>query len=210
MRKPDGPTLFLGVAVLLALATLVGVVGFGPQPAGQAQTSTKTGASLGTDVETGTGQSLDTLPFDGRRSYAHLKEICALGPRFSGSPGMVKQQELLEKHFRELGAKVDRQRFRVRHPLSGDPVDMSNLIIQWHPDRQDRILLCAHYDTRPFPDRDPDPRRRRGTFLGANDGASGVALLMELGRLMPQLKSRWGVDFVLFDGEELVLSLIHI
>src|SRR5690606_29476607 len=80
-----------------------------------------------------------------------------------------------------------------------------NLIIQWHPEARQRVLLCAHYDTRPLPDQDPDPdQRRRGTFLGANDGASGTALLMELGHHMADLKCNYGVDFVLFDGEELV------
>ncbi len=79
---------------------------------------------------------------------------------------------------------------------------MANIIVQWHPERKERILLAAHYDTRPFPDR--DPVRPQGTFVGASDGASGTALLMELAHLMPNLDSKYGVDFVLFDGEELV------
>jgi len=66
-------------------------------------------------------------------------------------------------------------------------------------------LLAAHYDTRPLPDRDPNPiARQQGTFIGGNDGASGTAVLMELAHLMPALDSKFGVDFVLFDGEELV------
>ena len=81
---------------------------------------------------------------------------------------------------------------------------MANLIVEWHPERKERILLAAHYDTRPFPDRDPD--NPRGVFVGANDGASGVAVLMELAHAMPELKGKLGVDFVLFDGEELVFQ----
>ena len=74
------------------------------------------------------------------------------------------------------------QAFRVRDRRTGQPVHMENLLVTWHPDRTERILIGAHYDTRPYPDRDPvDPR---GVFLGANDGASGVAVLMELGRFM--------------------------
>lgn len=207
MRKPDGPTLFLGAALLVALATFGGLFlhSFRGSLTTEAATEAVTPETAALETAaTATRRPLADLPFDGRRSYGYLNQLCALGPRFSGSPGMVKQQELLEKHFRDQGAKVDRQQFRVRHPLSGAPVDMANLIVQWHPDRRDRVLLCAHYDTRPFPDRDPDPRRRRGIFLGANDGASGVAVLMELGQRMPELKTSWGVDFVLFDGEELV------
>ncbi|MCG8449799.1 MAG: M28 family peptidase [Pirellulales bacterium] len=143
--------------------------------------------------------------FDGKRSYKYLRGICSLGNRMSGSDGMQQQQQMLEKHFSNLGAKVGYQRFQVKHPLSGRPVPMANMIVQWHPQSQQRILLCAHYDTRPLPDRDPDPRRRRqGIFLGANDGASGVALLMELGHHVAQLPDRYGLDFVFFDGEELV------
>jgi hypothetical protein len=141
-------------------------------------------------------------PLDGERAYHYLEELCALGPRPSGSPGMQRQQELLVEHFKKLGGQVSLQEFRARNPLGGSAVTMANIIVQWHPERKERILLAAHYDTRPFPDR--DPVRPRGTFIGASDGASGTALLMELAHLMPKLDSKYGVDFVLFDGEELV------
>ncbi len=147
---------------------------------------------------------LTDIPFDGAASYEVLKSVCKIGSRTSGTKGMAAQQAWLEKHFTELGGKVSFQKFEARHPLSGDRVPMANAIVEWHPDRKERILLCCHYDTRPFPDNDPNPRKRRDLFLGANDGASGVALLAELGRHMPELKSKLGVDFVFFDGEELV------
>lgn len=143
-------------------------------------------------------------PLDAMRAYGYLEEICAFGPRYSGSPGMQKQQKFLIDYFKKLGGKVSLQPFRAKNPLGGT-VDMANIIVQWHPERKDRILLAAHYDTRPLPDRDPNPiARTQGTFLGASDGASGVAVMMELAHLMPSLESKFGVDFVLFDGEELV------
>jgi hypothetical protein len=146
-----------------------------------------------------------TNPLDAQRAYGYLRDICALGPRISGSSGMQKQQALAQKHFEKLGGKVSYQRFLARNPLGGEHVPMANLIVEWHPERKERILLAAHYDTRPFPDRDLDPvKRRSGTFIGANDGASGVALLMELAHLMPKLSGPVGVDFALLDGEELV------
>jgi glutaminyl-peptide cyclotransferase len=149
-------------------------------------------------------QATATNPLDALRAYRYLEQICDLGPRISGSAGMKQQQELLQKHFEQLGGKVSLQTFDAKHPLGGT-VPMTNMLVEWHPERKERILLCAHYDTRPLPDRDPNPQlRRNGIFLGANDGASGVALLMELAHLMPQLDSRYGVDFMLFDGEELV------
>ncbi len=142
--------------------------------------------------------------FNGDAAYQHLKRICEIGPRVSGTPAMVAQQEMLKKYFEQLGAHVSMQSFQVRHPLTGEAVTLKNIIVQWHLDRNERILLSAHYDTRPFPDE--DPRNPRGRFIGANDGASGVAVLCELARHMPSLKSGYGVDFVLFDGEELVYS----
>ena len=81
---------------------------------------------------------------------------------------------------------------------------MRNVIVSWHPQAKERVLLCCHYDTRPFPDQ--DPYRPKGTFLGANDGASGVALFMELAHSLPQLQPTFGVDFVLFDGEEFIFQ----
>jgi glutaminyl-peptide cyclotransferase len=144
-------------------------------------------------------------PLDAQRAYGYLQQICALGPRMSGSAGMQKQQALVQSHCEQLGGKVSYQRFLAKNPLGGDKVPMANMIIEWHPDRKERILVAAHYDTRPLPDRDLDPSKQRsGTFIGANDGASGVALLMELAHLMPKLEGPYGVDFVLLDGEELV------
>ncbi len=148
--------------------------------------------------------TLETIPFNGARAYEYLQQICALGPRVTASPGMKQQQDLLTKHFQALGGNVTLQPFNARQGGSGKITKMANLIVEWHPERKERILLCAHYDTRPFPDQ--DPANPQGRFIGANDGGSGVALLMELGHEMPKLESRYGVDFVFFDAEEFVYT----
>jgi hypothetical protein len=147
---------------------------------------------------------LDDIPFNGARAYESLKQLCAIGPRPSGSAGMEKQQKLLAEHFQKLGGQVEFQRFRVRHPRDGSAVPMANIIVRWHPESTSRILLCAHYDTRPYPSLDRE--NPLGTFIGANDGASGAAILMELARDIPTLKSKYGIDFLLLDGEEFVFS----
>jgi len=150
------------------------------------------------------GRAEDLPVFSGPRAFAHLEAIAGLGPRPSGSAAMVRQRELLAEHFRAAGGTVRGQAFQIRDRRTGGPVHMENLVVAWHPGRRDRVLIGAHYDTRPFPDRDPvDPK---GTFIGANDGASGVALLMELARAMPTLPGPVGVDFVLFDAEEYVVA----
>jgi glutaminyl-peptide cyclotransferase len=147
---------------------------------------------------------LADIPFDGAAAYDYLKQLCAIGPRPSGSPGIATQQKLLIDHFTKLGGHVSRQEFTARNPLTGEAVPMVNILVQWHPDRKERVLLCAHYDTRPFPDR--DPHNPRGTFVGASDSASGVAILMQLGKAMPKFQSSYGVDFLLVDGEDFVFG----
>ncbi len=194
MKKLDGQTVFLGSAILLALAVGLTVLFLGPGTNGGVEPQSPAVSTL----------TLEQIPVDGRRSYELLKRVSAIGPRFSGSPGMQQQQLLLKEHFEKLGGQVEFQRFLVRHPVNGEPVEMANLIVHWHPESKQRVLVCAHYDTRPFPDRDPDPRARRGIFIGANDGASGVAVLGELAHWMSTTEFPLGIDFVLFDGEELV------
>lgn len=190
MKKPDGQTIFLG----LALVVLVGV--------GSLAFFNKRGEAE--NQRTRRPPTLDTIPVDGRQAYKYLEQICKIGRRPSGSEGMKKQQELLMQHFKQLQANVELQQFDIRHPADGSRVTLANMIVEWHPDRRDRIVLCCHYDTRPYPDQ--DKRNPKGKFIGANDGGSGVALLMELGRHMPDLKGPYGVDFVFFDAEEFIFD----
>ncbi len=140
--------------------------------------------------------------FDGEAAYEYLKQIVEMGPRVSASPGMQKQIEYLTRHFKALNAEVFQQPFDAIDPSKSQVVKLTNLIVRWHPERQHRLLFCCHYDTRPFPDRDPS--NPMGVFLGANDGGSGVAVLCELGKFMEQLDGKYGIDFVFFDGEEFV------
>jgi glutaminyl-peptide cyclotransferase len=193
MSKPTGQTLLLAVVVAASCAVVGYLLVF--HDAGGAGRSAATAARRLT---------LADIPFNGQRAYEYLNDLCILGPRPSDSPGMATQQRMLSDHFKKLGGQVSLQTFRARHPMTGKGVPMANMIVSWHPQRRERILLCAHYDTRPFPDRDPE--NPRGIFLGANDGASGTALLMELAHAMGDLKGALGIDFVLFDGEEFVFQ----
>ncbi|HVX13289.1 MAG TPA: M28 family peptidase [Pirellulales bacterium] len=185
MRKISGQTLYIGF-VLAASAAMLSYAVWPEAHAGPRRLT------------------LRDIPFDGTQAYSYLRELCAFGPRPSGSKAMLAQRERLVEHFKGQGAEVSLQSFKARHPLDGTAVSMANVIARWHPDRDRRVLLCAHYDTRPYPDRDPqDPR---GRFLGANDGASGVAVLMQLAKRFGSLKGNLGVDVVLFDGEEFLFD----
>jgi hypothetical protein len=142
-------------------------------------------------------------PIDGERAYGYLKQICAIGPRAAGSPANARQRALVAEHFKKNGGTLHEQKFQTRDPQTGEPLELVNLIASWNPERFQRVVIGAHYDTRPHPDQEV-PERRNLPFIGANDGASGVALLMEIANHLTELKTDWGIDLVLFDGEELV------
>ena len=145
--------------------------------------------------------------FDGDKAWRHLQAVCNIGPRISTSPGMLQQQRYLEKHFKANGGEVLKQEFAALSPVNGARVALQNLMVRYNTDRKRRLLICCHYDTRPFPDR--DKRNPRGVFIGANDGGSGVALLCELGRHLADMDGPWGVDLLFFDGEEFVIARQH-
>jgi hypothetical protein len=109
-----------------------------------------------TDFATGNaadGKAAD-LTFDGDRAVKYVKQLCDIGPRVSGSEGMKQQQELIEAHFKKLGATVTRQEFKARQKSRKDDTPFVNLIVSWHPDKERRIVLCTHYDTRPIADQE--------------------------------------------------------
>jgi glutaminyl-peptide cyclotransferase len=149
------------------------------------------------------------VAFDSKRAMDYLDKICAIGPRVSGTGGMRRQQDLIQKHFEDLGAKVVFQPFTAKQRSRPEPVEMANIIVSWHAERDKRVILCSHYDTRPIADQEKDPRKWREKFLSANDGGSGVAMLMEMGNHMKELKTKVGVDFVFFDGEEYIFDNRH-
>ena len=141
---------------------------------------------------------------DGKRAYGYLKQICEIGPRTAGSAANTRQRELVKAHFKKMGGEIHEQPWRGEDPKTGQPLTFVNLIGSWHPERTERIVIGAHYDTRPHPDQEVDPNRFEMPFIGANDGASGVALLMEIAHHLDKLDTQWGVDLVLFDAEEIV------
>ncbi len=146
------------------------------------------------------------VKIDKQRVMKYLRDICAIGPRMSGTKGMKKQQEMLVDHFQQVGGSVEFQRFSATQTSRTGKVELANMIVSWYPKRQRRIIICSHYDTRPIADQEPDPRNWRKPFVSANDGGSGVALLMELGHFVRELDLQFGVDFVFFDGEEYIFE----
>lgn len=140
--------------------------------------------------------------FDADRAFADLVKQTEFGPRVPGTVGHDKCSEWLRVQLGVMADTLIEQRFQGLPPGYFDSVPMVNYIGRFGRRSSKRILLCAHWDTRPFADMDPDSARRRHSFAGANDGASGVALLLEVARALRAQTPSVGVDIALFDGED--------
>jgi hypothetical protein len=159
-----------------------------------------------TEFAAGADEKAAGVKFDGQQAAKYLKQLCDIGPRVSGTEGMKKQQKLIEEHFKKLGATVTRQEFKAKQRSQKNETDFVNIVVSWNPDKERRVLLCAHYDTRPIADQEANPANWTKPFVSANDGAAGVAMMMEMGNHMKDLKAEFGVDFAFFDGEEYVFE----
>ncbi len=143
--------------------------------------------------------------FDGERAYEYLEKQVSYGPRVPGSENAANCREYFLSFFDSLGIKVDTLQFIHNSKVSGKPVTMINVIASIDPvDRNDskRYLLAAHYDSRPRAEYDANPEKRENWIDGANDGASGVAVLMELANLFVSQNPQVGIDLLLLDGED--------
>jgi len=142
------------------------------------------------------------LEFKGKRAYQYLKEQCQFGPRYPGSPGHQALKKYLLDFFSTYTNLIKSQDFVWEDTTENLKLELSNMIASFYPEEKERVLLCAHWDTRPWADKDPNPANRSTPILGANDGASGVAVLMELATILSKRKPKYGVDLVLFDAED--------
>jgi len=138
--------------------------------------------------------------FDAGRAYRDLVRQCEFGPRVPGTVGHAECALWLADSLRKCGGEVKVQGFL--HTFDGRPLHLMNLVATFNPRGKGHVLLCAHWDTRPQADRDPDPARRKEPVPGANDGASGVAALLEVARALKSQPPKRRVTIALFDGED--------
>ncbi|MFW9890282.1 MAG: M28 family peptidase [Candidatus Thorarchaeota archaeon] len=141
-------------------------------------------------------QQVTYIPeFDGTNAMAHLVAQCDFGPRPPGSDNLSRCREYIVDTLESHGWSTTLQNFTYRDESCAN-------IIAWHgPIRNATVILSAHYDTRPYADNDPDPANRSRPVLGANDGASGTAVLLEMARVLP-IEVRDNVELVFFDAED--------
>ena len=131
-----------------------------------------------------------------------IQEQCNFGPRVTGSEEAALCQQYLVEQFKRLGAQVEEQPCEVTL-WDGSTRAANNIIAKVNPENNDRILLCAHCDSRPWADNDADEKNHHKPIVAANDGASGVGVMLEICRLLQQNPVKVGIDFVCFDAEDM-------
>ncbi|MFC2701376.1 M28 family peptidase [Segatella oris] len=145
--------------------------------------------------------------FNADSAYAFTKAQCDFGPRDMNSRGHDLCGEWIVSKFKEYGCKVTTQTATLAG-YDGTKLRSRNIMASINPEATTRILLCAHWDSRPWADNDPDSANWRKPILAANDAASGVAVMLELARIIGRSKDekafnkQLGIDFVCFDAED--------
>ena len=140
--------------------------------------------------------------FDEQSAFRHLEKQCEFGPRVPGTLSHLKCRDYLKTMLNKYADRVTLQPFTVTIESGKSPVTCYNIIANFYSAKKRRILLCAHWDTRPWADRDPDPANHKKPVPGASDGASGVAVLLEIAKIIKITPPNYGVDIVLFDAED--------
>ena len=139
--------------------------------------------------------------FNGDSAYAFIEKQLSFGYRIPGTPESRACKDWMVSKLKGYGAEVIEQNFEVDF-LDIKDAQATNIIASFNPRKKNRILLCAHYDSRLIAEKDRDPAKRSLPIAGADDGASGTAALIEIARVMSNHPIELGVDIVLFDAED--------
>lgn len=134
-------------------------------------------------------------------AYNFVKEQVRFGPRVPNSVAHEKCGIWLENKLKQYSKDVIIQKFSAK-AYNGTTLQLRNIIASFNTSSSKRILLCAHWDSRPYADNDPDTTNHKHAILGANDGASGVGILLEIARQLSKKTPDAGVDIILLDGED--------
>ncbi len=135
----------------------------------------------------------DDAGFNGGRAFDDLKRLVAFGPRPAGSPELAEARRWMLRQLRATRAQVEEDSFQANSPVG--VLAMSNIVAKFPGARPQVVIISGHYDTKRFSD---------FRFLGANDGGSSAALLLELARVLSDRRNELTYWLVFFDGEESV------
>jgi len=145
--------------------------------------------------------------FNADSSWHFTEAQTLFGPRVPSSEAHESCRDFLATSFKRFGAIVTEQSINLK-AFDGKSLKSTNIIASFNPEKTNRILLCAHWDSRPWSDQDPDKKNWYKPVIGANDGASGVGVLLEIARVIGIEKSsngnypQIGIDIILFDSED--------
>ncbi len=152
-----------------------------------------------------TGESASLQPvgpvFCADSAYQYCQNQCDFGPRTMNSKAHDDCEQWIVSKFKGFGMEVVSQK-AVLKGYDGTSLNSTNIIASYRSDLADRILLCAHWDSRPWADNDPEEANWKTPVMAANDGASGVGVMLEIARLLSADTLKLGVDFICFDAED--------
>lgn len=146
----------------------------------------------------GSSAVVEVPPFNADSALAFVRAQVSFGPRIPNTQAHRQAGDFIIEKLKGYGAKVHVQEFEAES-FDGQKLRLRNIIGSFRPELQKRIILAAHWDTRPFSDKDPSAPNK--PFEGANDGASGVAVLLEIARHL-NTQPQVGIDIIFFDGED--------
>ena len=149
------------------------------------------------------GCQTSEIQFDANSSFSWLEKQCEFGPRNPGSQGYYDCKEFFINNLTEFSDTVFTQNFTYTELRDKNTYNLTNIIAQYNVASEKHILLGAHWDTRPWADMDLNPKNHSTPIVGANDGASGVAILLELAKMFKTNPPPINITIVLFDGEDM-------
>jgi glutaminyl-peptide cyclotransferase len=138
------------------------------------------------------------MQFDSGRAFEHIRQLVTIGPRPPGSPGSAQARRYIRSQIEAIGLTAREHPFTASTPLG--PMQMANVSVVIPGADPERIVLGGHYDTK---------RYRQFRFVGANDGGSSTAMLLELARVLKQRKNAFTIEIVFFDGEEALIAWVN-
>ena len=140
--------------------------------------------------------------FNPDSAYQYVKAQCDFGPRVPGTEAHTACLQYFVEQFSRFGADTVIVQEGESMIYDGTKMPIRNVVASYGLGKPNRVMICAHWDSRPFADNDINPDNRRKAIIGANDGASGVGVMMELARQLGQKNAAIGVDLILFDLED--------
>jgi Zn-dependent M28 family amino/carboxypeptidase len=147
------------------------------------------------DGQSAAGQTVEGERFDSNRAYEHVRQLVAIGPRPAGSAGGASARQYISDQIRMIGLNPVEQAFDAETPIGR--IHMVNVSTTIAGARKERLIIGGHYDTKLF---------REFRFVGANDGGSSAAFLLELARVLKGRTNPFSIELVFFDGEESIIE----